>query len=134
MWLIQYFSSNKISCFFVATSTRSMRLSGRASHVSVKPTYPRIRSMGNLSDRSSHTPKYTCFPSAPQLSMDTHPPSPRTELELITEQELALHLKICRRQLYNWRVGGLIPYFKLGKAVRFRVADVAAAIERMRVG
>jgi hypothetical protein len=66
--------------------------------------------------------------------MDTHPLSPRTELDLMTEQELALHLKICRRQLYNWRVGGLIPYFKLGKAVRFRVADVAAAIERMRVG
>jgi hypothetical protein len=51
-----------------------------------------------------------------------------------TEQELASHLKICRRQLYNWRVGGLIPYFKMGKAVRFRVADVAAAIERMRIG
>jgi len=66
--------------------------------------------------------------------MDSHQPSPRTELDLITEQELALHLKICRRQLYNWRVGGLIPYFKLGKAVRFRVADVAVAIERMRVG
>ena len=66
--------------------------------------------------------------------MDTHPSSPRTELDLMTEQELASHLKICRRQLYNWRVGGLIPYFKMGKAVRFRVADVAAAIERMRVG
>jgi transposase len=66
--------------------------------------------------------------------MDMHPSSPRTELDLITEQELALHLKICRRQLYNWRVSGLIPYFKMGKAVRFRVADVAAAIERMRVG
>ena len=66
--------------------------------------------------------------------MDTHQSSPRTELDLITEQELASHLKICRRQLYNWRVGGLIPYFKMGKAVRFRVADVAAAIERMRIG
>jgi excisionase family DNA binding protein len=67
-------------------------------------------------------------------SMDTHPSSPRIELELITEQELASHLKICRRQLYNWRMAGLIPYFKMGKAVRFRVADVAAAIERMRIG
>ena len=66
--------------------------------------------------------------------MDTHPSSPRIELELITEQELASHLKICRRQLYNWRMAGLIPYFKMGKAVRFKVADVAAAIERMRVG
>jgi excisionase family DNA binding protein len=67
-------------------------------------------------------------------SMDTHPSSPRIELELITEQELARHLKICRRQLYNWRVAGLIPYFKMGKVVRFKVADVATAIERMRVG
>jgi excisionase family DNA binding protein len=67
-------------------------------------------------------------------SMDTHPSSPRIELELITEQELASHLKICRRQLYNWRMAGLIPYFKMGKAVRFKVADVAAAIERMRIG
>ncbi len=66
--------------------------------------------------------------------MDTHPSSLHTELDLMTEQELASHLKICRRQLYNWRVGGLIPYFKMGKTVRFRVADVAAAIERMRVG
>ena len=67
-------------------------------------------------------------------SMDTHPSSPRIELELITEQELARHLKICRRKLYNWRMAGLIPYFKMGKAVRFKVADVAAAIERMRIG
>jgi len=66
--------------------------------------------------------------------MDPHPTSPRTELDLLTEQELAAHLKICRRQLYNWRMARLITYFKLGKAVRFRVTDVAAAIERMRVG
>jgi len=65
--------------------------------------------------------------------MDTQLTSPRTELDLMTEQQLARHLKICRRQLYTWRIGGLIPYFKLGKAVRFRVADVAAALERMRV-
>ena len=68
------------------------------------------------------------------MGMDTHLSSPRTEIDLMTEQELARHLKICRRQLYNWRVAGLIPYFKLGKAVRFRVTDVATAIERMRIG
>ena len=66
--------------------------------------------------------------------MDTHPSSPRTELDLMTEQELATHLKICRRQLYNWRMAGLIPYFKMGKAVRFRLADVVMALELMRVG
>ncbi len=66
--------------------------------------------------------------------MDQHPTSPRAELDLMTEQDLARHLKVCRRQLYNWRMAGLIPYFKLGKAVRFRVADVTTAIERMRLG
>ena len=66
--------------------------------------------------------------------MDPHPNPQRAELDLMTEQDLARHLKVCRRQLYNWRVAGLIPYFKLGKAVRFRVADVATAIERMRIG
>jgi hypothetical protein len=66
--------------------------------------------------------------------MDPHPNSPRTELDLITEQDLARHLKVCRRQLYNWRIAGIIPYFKLGKAVSFRVADVAEAIGRMRIG
>jgi excisionase family DNA binding protein len=66
--------------------------------------------------------------------MDPHPTSPRAELDLMTEQDLAHHLKVCRRQLYNWRMAGLIPYFKLGKAVRFRATDVAEAIERMRIG
>jgi len=67
------------------------------------------------------------------LGMDPQLTSPRTELDLMTEQELARHLKICRRQLYAWRMSGLIPYFKLGKAVRFRVADVLESLERMRV-
>jgi hypothetical protein len=52
----------------------------------------------------------------------------------MTEHDLARHLKVCRRQLYNWRMAGLIPCFKLGKAVRFRAADMASAIERMRIG
>jgi hypothetical protein len=66
--------------------------------------------------------------------MEQQPTTPRRELDLMTEHDLAAHLKICCRQLYNWRMAGLIPYFKLGKAVRFRAADVAAAIERMRIG
>jgi len=66
--------------------------------------------------------------------MDPQSTAPRSELDLMTEHELAAHFKICRRQLYNWRIAGLIPYIKMGKAVRFREADVAAAIERMRIG
>jgi excisionase family DNA binding protein len=66
--------------------------------------------------------------------MDPQPTSLRNELDLMTEQELAAHLKICRRQLYNWRMAGLIPYYKMGKAVRFRVGDVVVVLERMRMG
>jgi hypothetical protein len=53
---------------------------------------------------------------------------------VVVETQLCLHLKICRRQLYNWRVRGLLPYFKIGKAVRFRVADVVKALEDLRIG
>ena len=52
-------------------------------------------------------------------------------LELITEAELAKRMKICRRHLYNWRKAGHIPYLKIGKAVRFRVCDVDAALEKL---
>ena len=55
--------------------------------------------------------------------METHQPMPRNELDLMTKQELASHLKICRRQLYNWRVGGLIPYFKMVEAVDSRLKN-----------
>lgn len=54
-------------------------------------------------------------------------------IRLLTEQKLAEHLMICRRQLYNWRMAGLIPYLKLGKAVRFRPTDVQAALEKFTI-
>ena len=38
--------------------------------------------------------------------MDTNQSPPRHELELLTEAELAALLKVCRRQLYKWRVAG----------------------------
>jgi excisionase family DNA binding protein len=31
-------------------------------------------------------------------------------------------------------MAGLIPYLKIGRAVRFRKAEVDAALERMRIG
>jgi excisionase family DNA binding protein len=46
---------------------------------------------------------------------------------------VAEHLMVCRRQLYNWRKSGLIPYLKLGKAVRFRLADVEAALAKFTI-
>ena len=52
---------------------------------------------------------------------------------LLTERHVCAYLNISKRSLYNWRIAGLIPYFKMGKAIRFRAADVATAIERMRI-
>jgi excisionase family DNA binding protein len=64
-------------------------------------------------------------------SLATIPPP--HELVLLTEAELATLLKVCRRQLYKWRIAGQIPSFKLGRAVRFRASEILAALERHRV-
>jgi hypothetical protein len=60
-------------------------------------------------------------------------PSTTDSIRLLTEHKLSEHLMICRRQLYNWRMAGLIPYLKIGKAVRFRPADVQAALEKFTI-
>jgi len=55
--------------------------------------------------------------------------SPREDHQhLYTGKELAAYLRICSRQLYSWRMAGLIPYIKIGKAVRYRLADVEAVL------
>ena len=41
---------------------------------------------------------------------------------------------VSKRNLYCWRMAGLIPYFKIGRAVRFRKSELDAALERMRIG
>ena len=69
--------------------------------------------------------------------MDENPPtepSLRNELELVTEEELSQLLKVTPRHLYNWRARGVIPYFKLGRVVRYRVGEVLAALEKRRIG
>jgi hypothetical protein len=66
--------------------------------------------------------------------MNEQSSSMRNELELVTGAELCRHFKICRRQLHPWRTKGLIPCFKITKAVRVRVGDVVEALERLRIG
>ncbi|MEI8342926.1 MAG: helix-turn-helix domain-containing protein [Verrucomicrobiota bacterium] len=53
---------------------------------------------------------------------------------LLTEKEAAEYLRIKVRQLYNWRVSGLIPYIKIGKALRYRKAAIDQALERFTMG
>lgn len=69
--------------------------------------------------------------------MDSPTDSPRTEdlyQQLLTEKEACAYLRVSKRNLYCWRMAGLIPYFKIGRAVRFRRANMDKALERMRIG
>jgi excisionase family DNA binding protein len=50
---------------------------------------------------------------------------------LMKEKEVCALLNVSKRNLYCWRMAGLIPYIKIGRAVRFRPADVENAIQRM---
>jgi len=69
--------------------------------------------------------------------MDTPTDSPRIDLTtdpLLTEKDACAYLRVSKRNLYCWRMAGLMPYFKIGRAVRFRQSELDAALERMRVG
>jgi excisionase family DNA binding protein len=52
---------------------------------------------------------------------------------LLTEPEVCEYLRIRPRQLYTWRMEGMIPYFKIGKALRFRKSDIDATLEKLRI-
>ena len=53
---------------------------------------------------------------------------------LLTEKQVAAFLSVTPRHLYSWRMAGFIPYYKIGRAIRFRKAEVDEALARMRVG
>ena len=50
---------------------------------------------------------------------------------LMTEKETAAYLRIKPRQLFNWRMDGLVPYIRIGRAIRYRRMAVDAALDRM---
>jgi excisionase family DNA binding protein len=53
---------------------------------------------------------------------------------LLTEKEAAEYLRIKVRQLYNWRVSGLIPYIRIGKALRYRKSAIDDTLARFTMG
>lgn len=67
--------------------------------------------------------------------MDTPTDCPRTEdhTALMTENDTCAYLRVSKRNLYCWRLAGLVPYYKIGRTVRFRKSEVDAALERMRI-
>jgi excisionase family DNA binding protein len=52
---------------------------------------------------------------------------------LLTETEACEYLRVRPRQLFNWRMTGLVPFIRIGRAIRFRVTDLDAAIDRMTI-
>lgn len=56
-----------------------------------------------------------------------------TEGRLLTETEACEYLRVRPRQLFNWRAAGLVPFIRIGRAIRFRVSDLDAALDRMTI-
>jgi excisionase family DNA binding protein len=52
---------------------------------------------------------------------------------LLTETEACEYLRVRPRQLFNWRMSGLVPFIRIGRAIRFRVSDLDAAVDRMTI-
>lgn len=52
---------------------------------------------------------------------------------LLTDQEACRFLRISPRQLYSWRVLGIIPFIRIGRSIRYRLRDLEAAIESLAV-
>lgn len=52
---------------------------------------------------------------------------------LLTDQEACQYLRIRPRQLYTWRVAGMIPFIRIGRSIRYRRSDLEALIDAMTV-
>ena len=56
-----------------------------------------------------------------------------THHELVTKRHIAAVTNVSTRCIDNWMSDGLIPYRKIGKLVRFDVAEVREALNRFTV-
>jgi len=64
--------------------------------------------------------------------MDTQKSEIRGHEALMTEKEMAAYLRIKPRQLFNWRADGLVPFIRIGRAVRYRRSAVDTALEQAK--
>lgn len=65
--------------------------------------------------------------------MDTQSHPIRRDERLLTDVEACEYLRIRNRQLYAWRMQGLIPFIRIGRAVRYRQSDLNAALDSLTV-
>ena len=52
---------------------------------------------------------------------------------LLTDPEACAHLRFRQRQLYTYRMQGVIPFIRIGHSIRYRLRDLDAAIDAMTV-
>lgn len=57
----------------------------------------------------------------------------RRDEHLLTDIEACEYLRIRNRQLYAWRMQGLIPFIRIGRAVRYRQQDLDAALDSLTI-
>jgi excisionase family DNA binding protein len=58
----------------------------------------------------------------------------RRDERLLTDVEACEYLRIRNRQLYAWRMQGLIPFIRIGRAIRYRQRDLDTALDALSVG
>ena len=66
--------------------------------------------------------------------MSKQPDSASRADRLLTDLEACEYLRIRNRQLYAWRMQGLIPFIRIGRAIRYRQRDLDAALDALTVG
>ena len=47
---------------------------------------------------------------------------------LMSEREVALYLKVSARTLVDWRQRGIIPYFRIGRSIRYSREQIDRAL------
>ena len=53
--------------------------------------------------------------------------------QILTDPEACEHLRFRQRQLYTYRMQGVIPFIRIGRSIRYRLRDLDAAIDAMTV-
>lgn len=65
--------------------------------------------------------------------MSKQPDSASRADRLLTDLEACEYLRIRPRQLYSWRIQGLIPFIRIGRALRYRQSDLDHALDSLTV-
>jgi excisionase family DNA binding protein len=47
---------------------------------------------------------------------------------LMSEREVALYLKVSARTIVNWRQRGIIPFFRIGRCIRYSRQQIDRAL------